>query len=79
MINTPRLPLVRIMLFCTENPSCTCATSFMYTVAPFTVLMGRLFRSSSFTGLLFTRTRYSVLAEFRRARRKNQVLPPQRI
>ena len=62
VISTPREPLVRTMLFCTEKPSCTCATSFMYTVAPLTVLMGRLFRSSRAMGLLLTRTWYSVFA-----------------
>src|SRR6185369_11361109 len=29
VIRTPRAPLVRTILFCTEKPSRTCATSFM--------------------------------------------------
>ena len=57
--NAARAPFSRTMLVCTAKPSRTWATSRTYTVAPFTVLMGRSLRADTTSGLLFTRTRYS--------------------
>src|SRR6478609_7555097 len=62
--NTPRDPFVRTMLVWGVKPSCTVATSLMYTVAPLTVLIGRLLKSSMAATLLFKRTGYSALANF---------------
>src|ERR1051325_9870960 len=56
---TPRVPFVRTIFVWGEKPSCTCATSFMYTGAPLTVLIGRLFRSFKANGLLLTLMEYS--------------------
>ena len=63
---TPRRPSRRTILVCTANPSCTCATSRMKIVLPFTWRTGMSFMAAMTSGLLFRLTVYSrspILAE----------------
>ncbi len=59
VISTARLPSTRTTFVCGGEPSRTWATSPIVMVAPFTVLIGRLFRSAIAVGLSFNCTLYS--------------------
>ena len=57
--STERLPSTCTILVCTALPSCTWATSCMYTIAPPTLLIGRSPSSGIFDGALLRLTLYS--------------------
>ena len=77
-IKTPRRPLARTMLVCGAKPSRTCATSPMVTVAPLTVLIGRLAISRHGVGAAVQADEQLLRAELRRARRAGRGSAPAR-